>query len=287
MTAAPSVTSPGTGLSGLSINQATVQHTSLPDLLPLLQRAGLGGVGLWREPVEQLGAERVGGLVRDSGLAVTSLCRGGFFPATDAGERARRIEDNRRAIEQAARLGAEALVLVSGGLPAGTDDLDGAREMVADGIAALVDDARASGVRLAIEPLHPMFCADRCVVVTLGQALDLAELFPADAVGVVVDSYHIWWDPDVHRQILRAAERIFSFQISDWVTPLPEGVLMGRAMVGDGCIDLQRLHADVIRAGYTGAVEVEIFNDEIWRRPAEDVIDQTAQAYLKHLHQTR
>src|SRR5690606_22039678 len=169
------------------------------------------------------------------------------------------FDDNRRAIDEAAQLGAPVLVLVSGGLAPGSRDLDGARAHVGEAIGALVPHARAAGVRLAIEPLHPMFCADRCVVATLGQALDLAEPYPADAVGVVVDTYHLWWDDQVWAQLARAgrAGRIACFQVADWVTPLPAGALLGRALPGAGCVQLRRFREAVDAAGYAGPIEVE------------------------------
>jgi sugar phosphate isomerase/epimerase len=214
---------------------------------------------------------------------VTSLCRGGFFTAAEPSERADALADNRRAIDEAAALGAEVLVLVCGGLPAGDRDLDGSRRRVADAVAALAPDAAAVGVRLAVEPLHPMFCSDRCVVSTLDQALGIAEAFPADRVGVVVDAYHVWWDPSVYAAIARAGERIASFQVCDWATPLPHGVLLGRAMIGDGCIELRRLREAVDRAGYRGAIEVEIFNQRVWDASGDDVLALVAARYRQHV----
>ena len=163
-------------------------------------------------------------------------------------------------------MGAPTLVLVSGGLPPGSRDLVLARQMVADALGELAPRAGELGVRLGIEALHPMFCADRCVVSTLGQALDLAEQFPADQVGVVVDSYHVWWDPDLFAQIARAGagDRIVSFQLCDWVVPLPADVLMGRGHLGDGSIDFAPMTAAVLATGYDGLVEVEIFNEDVW-----------------------
>ncbi|TDB72151.1 sugar phosphate isomerase/epimerase, partial [Micromonospora sp. KC723] len=218
-----------------SFNQATAKHWPLTDVVAGCAAAGVPGIGLWREPVQEYGLERSARLVRDAGLEVTSLCRGGFFTAP--GWR----DENRRAIEEAATLGTRELVLVSGGLPPGSRDVDGARQMVADAIAELAPEAAAAGVRLAIEPLHPMFCADRCVIATLGQALDIAERFDPGAVGVVVDTYHVWWDDTVYRQIARAGSRIAAFQVADWITPLPPDALLSRGMMGDGHIDFPLL----------------------------------------------
>ncbi|QMU71359.1 sugar phosphate isomerase/epimerase [Streptacidiphilus sp. P02-A3a] len=263
------------GLERLSLNTATTKRWSLAEAVAGCVAAGVPGIGLWRDRVAEAGAERAARLVRDAGLTVTSLCRGGFFTAPDAAGRAAALEDNRRAVEEAATVGTDTLILVCGGLPEGSNDLPGARRMVVDGIAALLPHARQHGVRLAIEPLHPMFCADRAVVSTLGQALDIAEeSADDDAVGVVVDAYHVWWDPQLDRQIARAGSRIASFQVCDWVLPLPADVLLGRGHVGDGRIDLPRLADAVHAAGYRGFTEVEIFNQEIWDTPGEQTLSE-------------
>lgn len=272
-------------LARLSINQETVRQWSLPELAAGCAAAGIGNVGLWRAPVQEYGVERAARLMRDSGLTVTSLCRGGFFTAVDAAERARALDDNRAAIDEAAALGTGTLVLVSGGLPAGDRDIAGARERVADALAVLAPHAAERGVRLAIEPLHPMFASDRCVVSTLGQALDIAERFPAGQVGVVVDTYHLWWDDlaPAHTTRAGAAGRIACFQLADWITPLPEGVLLGRGQLGDGCVDLRGWRRRVEEAGYGGPMEVEIFNPALWARDGAEVLAEVAERYLRHV----
>ncbi|MGC5030840.1 sugar phosphate isomerase/epimerase family protein [Micromonospora sp. DT229] len=271
------MTADRTALCRFSLNQATTKHWPLPEAVAGCVAAGVPGIGLWREPVAEYGLTRTADLVHDAGLAVTTLCRGGFFSAEDW------RDDNLRAIEEAAALGAPVLVLVSGGLPEGSRDLDGARARVADAIAELAPHADAAGVTLAIEPLHPMFSADRCVISTLGQALDIAERFDPGVVGVVVDAYHVWWDDTVYAQIARAGEWIASFQICDWITPLPEGVLLGRALPGDGCIELRRLREAVDAAGYTGPIEVEVFNAEVWARPGDQVLAASIDGYLREV----
>jgi len=272
----------------LSLNQATVKYASLADALRVSGAAGIAAIGLWREPVAEVGLDKACRLVADSGLRVSSLCRGGFFTAPAGPARQAALEDNRRAIEETAALATAAapgsapvLVLVAGGLPAGDRDLAGTRERARDAIGDLVDDARAAGVVLAIEPMHPMFAADRGVVSTLGQALDIAEQFPAEAVGVVVDTYHVWWDPDLPAQIARAGAqgRIASYQVGDWITPLGPDVLLSRGMVGDGHIDLPGISALVEAAGYRGDVEVEIFNQGIWDDDPAAVAQRTAAAF--------
>ena len=271
-------------LARFSINQMTVKQLSMPELVKSCLELGVPGVGLWREPVRSYGLDATAELVHDAGLAVTTLCRGGFLTAIDPGERARALDDNRAAVDEAATLGTDTLVLVSGGLPAGSKDLHGARERIADALGELGPYAAERGVRLAIEPLHPMYAADRCVVSTLAQALDLAERFPAEQVGVTVDTYHIWWDDTAPAQIARAGAggRIHTFQLADWTTPLPEGVLNGRGQIGDGSIDMREWRGYVEAAGYSGPIEVELFNDGLWARDGREVLAETAARFVEH-----
>ncbi|MGI5408614.1 sugar phosphate isomerase/epimerase family protein [Streptomyces chartreusis] len=272
-------------LSRFSINQMTVKQLSMPELVEECGRLGIGNVGLWREPVQSYGLEATAKLVRDAGLTVTTLCRGGFLTAIEPGERATALDDNRLAVDEAAALGTDVLVLVSGGLPAGSRDLRGARERIADALGELGPYAEERGVKLAIEPLHPMYAADRCVVSTLAQALDLAERFPAQQVGVTVDTYHIWWDDTAPAQIARAGAggRIHTFQLADWTTPLPEGVLNGRGQIGDGAIDMREWKGYVEAAGYDGTIEVELFNDGLWARDGREVLAETARRFVEHV----
>ncbi|MGW0933382.1 sugar phosphate isomerase/epimerase family protein [Streptomyces sp. NPDC002666] len=268
----------------LSINQETIKQWSLPELAEGCAKAGIDKVGLWRAPVQEYGVEATARLLSDSGLSVTSLCRGGFFTALDPAERARALDDNRAALDEAAGLSTDTLVLVSGGLPEGSRDLYGARERIADALAELAPYAAERGVRLAIEPLHPMFASDRCVVSTLSQALDIAERFPADQVGVVVDTYHLWWDDQAPAQIARAgaAGRIHSFQLADWITPLPAGVLLGRGQLGDGSVDFRAFRTAVEATGFDGPIEVEIFNEDLWARDGAEVLAEVAARYVEH-----
>lgn len=262
-----------------SFNQATANNWPMEELVAGCVAAGVTKVGLWREQVAEYGLTATAKLVRDAGLSVTSLCRGGFFSTGTW------LEENQRAIDEAAILGAPALILVSGGLPAGGRDIDAARKHVGDAIGELVPHALEAGVRLAIEPLHPMFCSDRCVVSSLGQALDLAEPYPVEAVGVVVDTYHIWWDAQVWTQIARAGAqgRIACFQVADWITPLPAGVLLGRGLPGEGCVELRRFREAVDATGFTGPIEVEVFHADVWARPGREVLDATIAGYLTHV----
>ncbi|HWU57224.1 MAG TPA: sugar phosphate isomerase/epimerase family protein [Microbacteriaceae bacterium] len=281
----------------LSLNQATIKYASLADALRVTAAAGIGSIGLWREPVADVGLDEAVRLVADSGLRVSSLCRGGFFTPLPGAARNAALDDNRRAIDETAALaaaGAEGsravLVLVAGGLPAGSRDLIGARERVRDAVGVLEADAASAGVTLAIEPLHPMYAADRAVISTLGQALDIAEQFNATTssgptVAVEVDTFHIWWDPQVLEQIARAGRtgRIASYQVCDWITPLPADVLLGRGMMGDGHIDFGPMTDAVERAGYTGDVEVEIFNQQIWDAPFDQVATRVVASFAEHV----
>jgi sugar phosphate isomerase/epimerase len=260
------------GLDRLSLNQATVKNLTLKEAAALCARHDIPAIGLWRDRVAELGLAESVAAVRSAGLHVSSLCRGGFFTHGEAGQRRAALADNRAAIGEAADLGADTLVLVGGGLAPGSKDLGLARAMIADAIGELVPVAQRLGVRLGIEALHPMFCTDRCVISSLGEAVDLALIFPADAVGVVVDTYHVWWDARLPRDIARAGNRIVSFQVCDWVLPLPPDILLGRGHLGDGAIDFGSISACVTAAGYDGYVEVEIFNQQIWDAPP----DQTA-----------
>lgn len=278
----------GTVDSRLSINQATIKYADLATALRVTAEAGVEAIGLWREPVQAVGLATAAAMLTDSGLRFTTHCRSGFFTTPDAVARRVSLDDNRTAIEEAATLAAAGasgstaiLVLVAGGLPEGSRDLIGARERVRDAIGELAPDAAAAGVTLAIEPLHPMYASDRCVVSTLGQALDIAADFPPDVVGVTLDTFHVFWDPDVYQSIARAGHegRIATYQVCDWKTPLPADVLLARHYPGAGVIDFASLTAAVEATGYARDIEVEIFNEEIWAEDAASVVRRTAEAF--------
>ncbi|WP_327663249.1 MULTISPECIES: sugar phosphate isomerase/epimerase family protein [unclassified Streptomyces] len=267
-----------------SINQMTVKQLGLPELVYACRELGVQNLGTWRAPVQEYGVEAAAKLLRDAGLNVTTHCRGGFLTGIDETERKAAIEDNKRAVDEAVTLGTNVLVLVSGGLPAGSYDLPGARERIGDALVELAPYAAERGVQLAIEPLHPMYASDRCVVSTLTQALDIAERFPAEQVGVCVDTYHIWWDDQAPAQIARAGAqgRIATFQLADWTTPLPEGVLNGRGQIGDGSVDMRYWRGLVEAQGYAGPIEVELFNDGLWARDGREVLAETAERFTAH-----
>ncbi|MGH3346467.1 MAG: sugar phosphate isomerase/epimerase family protein [Nocardioides sp.] len=268
-------------LTRLSLNQKTVNGWSLRQAIDGCSAHGIPAIGVWREPVAEVGVERAARWVADAGLRVSSLCRGGFFTVADETERRRSLDDNRRALDEAAALGAPCLVLVPGGLPAGDRDLSAARGRAAGAVESLVPHALDVGVRLAIEPMHPIYAADRGVVSTLAQALDVAEPLPTSAVGVVIDTFHVWWEPGVEEQISRAGDRIASYQVCEWITPLPPDALLSRGMMGDGHIDFAHLTRCVNAAGYRGDVEVEIFNADVWAADGDAVLDTLARRYIE------
>jgi sugar phosphate isomerase/epimerase len=264
-------------LGQLAINTATTRaQFDLAAAIRAYAAAGVRGIAPWRDQLDALGARTAAHLLREHGMTVTGLCRGGMFPAADAAGRMAAIDDNRRAIEDARTIGAACLVLVCGGLPAGSKDLPGARAMVEDGIGAILEEARAAGVPLAIEPLHPMYAADRNCVSTLGQALDICDRLDPDragGLGAAIDAYHVWWDPALEQQIARCGrDRLLAYHICDWLVPTRD-LLLDRGMMGDGVIDLPRLCGLIEATGYAGWHEVEIFSAaNWWRRPGEEVV---------------
>jgi sugar phosphate isomerase/epimerase len=267
-------------LSRLSLNQRTTASWSLPEAIQGCVDAGLGAIGIWREQLAEVGLDQACRLVAESGLRVSSLCRGGFFTTADTDEAATAEARNREAMEEAAALNAATLVLVAGGLPPGDKDLDGARDRAARAIERLVPYAHELGVNLGIEPMNPIYAADRGVISTVAQALDIAERFDSADVGVVVDTFHLWWEPGVADQLQRAGQRIVSYQICDWITPLPADTLLARGMMGDGHIDFPTFTRSVARARYRGDVEVEIFNADLWKAPPTWVVDTMIKRYL-------
>ena len=261
----------------LSLNQITTNRWSLAEALDGCLRAELPAIGIWRHKIAEVGLPESRRLVRQAGLRVSSVCRGGMFPAATAEERARRIDDNRRAIDEAAELAADTLVLVCG--PPPDRDIAAARRMVEDAITELVPYARERKVAMAIEPLHPMYAAERSCITSLEEANVLADRFDPATVGIVVDVYHVWWDAMLEREIARARGRIRGFHVCDWLVPTPD-MLMGRGMMGDGCIDIFRIRNLVEAAGYAGFNEVEILNQRIWDQPGDDTLRLMKERYL-------
>jgi sugar phosphate isomerase/epimerase len=264
--------------SRLSLNQITTANWSVREAVEGCVRHGVPSIALWRHKIEEAGLDFCVRLVKDAQLHVSSVCRGGMFPAPTEADRKKNIEDNFRAADEAAALHADSLVMVVGGCNG--VGLEDARTMVADGIAALVPYARERGVRIGLEPLHPMYAAERSVLVTIGQALKLASAYSPEEVGVVLDTFHIWWDPQVAELIAQAAGRIYGFHVSDWLVPLPD-ILLGRGLMGDGVIDNRKLLALVEQAGYKGPIEVEIFNRALWDTDPDDVLKQVIERFEK------
>jgi sugar phosphate isomerase/epimerase len=260
----------------LSLNTATTKKRwSLARAIAGCARHGIPGISPWRDQVADMGLSNAAKSIRDNGLTVTGLCRGGFFTAENW------RDDNLRAIEEAAMLGARCLVLVVGGLLPGSKDLSLSRRKIHDGIAAILPEARKAGVPLAIEPLHPMQAAERACINTLEQALDICDAL-GDGIGVAVDVYHVWWDPKLEEQIKRAGrKRVLAYHICDWLVPTRD-LVNDRGMMGDGVIDLPRIRGWVEAAGYAGFQEVEIFSELDWWRRDPDEVLKTCKERLKY-----
>ncbi|WP_170285759.1 TIM barrel protein [Microbacterium rhizomatis] len=254
----------------LSINTATLGNPPLQTALDAIATAGARNVGLWRETYEGMSPTQAARAVTDHGLQVSTLCRCVLTPD------AAMMSDARRAADDAYELGAQALVVLAGGLPPGSHDLDGTRRRMIDTLGELVPIAEEAGVRIALEPLHPMFTASRSVVNTLRQALDIVAPFPAEQVGVVIDTFNVWWDPELTEQLGRAGRenRIAALQIADWSRDHEHGPFLTRALPGDGIIDLPAILAAVDHAGFRGPIEIEIFNDQLWLQPGQHIADE-------------
>ncbi len=271
----------GAGAPGpLSLNTVTVKERwGLAECIEGCARHGIPGISPWRDVLQAMGVEQAARHIRDAGLHVSGLCRGGMFPASDEAGRRAAVEDNRRAIDEAHALGAACLVMVCGGLPPGSRDLPGARAMVRDGLAEILPHARSAGVTLGLEPLHPMTCADRSVLSTLGQTLDLCDEL-GEGMGVAVDVYHVWWDPELEAQMARAGSRIAGFHVCDWLVPTTD-LVFDRGMMGDGAIDIPAVRAMAEAAGYQGAVECELLSRRWWGEEPDRVL-----SIIKERHAT-
>ena len=272
----------------LSINTATVRkqrgvEQPLSDIIDACAKRGIGAISPWRDQVATAGLENVSRLVKAHGIALSGYCRGGMFPAADAAGLKAAFDDNRRAVDEACELNAACLVLVVGGLPgalagkAAHKDIALSRSQVHDGIAELLEYARRNKMPLAIEPLHPMYAADRACINTMEQALDVCDALDplrTGALGVAVDVYHVWWDPKLEAQIKRAGkDRLLAFHVCDWLTPTKD-LLNDRGMMGDGVIDIQKIRGWVEAQGFVGYSEVEIFSaNNWWQRDGAEVLD--------------
>jgi len=242
-------------------------------------RAGIRGITIWRNLLERKNVIPVKTLLDNSGMKVVSLCRGGFFPSVTKDRREAAINDNLQAIEQAHAVGAPVIVLVCGS--DSNQSLEKSREQIAEGITRILPFARSAGIKLAIEPLHPMYAGDRSAVNTMKQANDLAALINSESVGVVVDVYHLWWDPSLHEEIIRCGDqgRLFAFHVSDWNVPATD-LLNDRGLMGDGCINIPLILSWVEDAGFTGFIEVEVFSDKYWKTDQNAYLEKIKYAYL-------
>ena len=272
--------SPLTDLSRLCVHTATTKPWPIETVMEKFPAAGVTGITVWRDAIEGRSPSMVGRQLRDSGLEVVSLCRGGFFPSPTEAGRQEAIDDNRRAIEQAAGIGAPLIVLVCGA--ALGQPLETSRQQIVDGIAAVLPEAEAAGIRLAVEPLHPMYADDRSAINTMAQAHEACEQLDHPLVGIAVDVYHVWWDDTLPLQIAKAGElnRLFAYHVCDWLTPTNH-LLTDRGLMGEGCIDLPRIRSLVEAAGFTGFNEVEIFSTRWWESDQDEYLARIKQAYLE------
>ncbi len=266
-------------LSHLCLHTITTKPWAIEEAVRHYAAAGVRGITVWREALDGRDPAAIGRLIRDHGLTVVSLCRGGFFPAGTAAGRAEAIAENRRCIEQAAALGAPVIVLVCGAVPG--QPLEESRRQITAGIAAIVPAAAAARVRLAIEPLHPMYADARSAVNTLGQARAICAEIRSPWLGVAVDVYHTWWDEHLEEQIQAGGREgsLFAFHLCDWLTPTTD-LLEDRGLMGEGCIPIRRIRGWMQRAGFTGFHEVEIFSRRRWASDQDRYLGEIITAYL-------
>ncbi len=272
---------PLTDLDRLCIHTITTKPWDLPTAAAKFSAAGVKGITVWRDTLAGRDIAESGRLLRDHGLSIVSLCRGGFFPGATAAERQKAIDDNRRAIAEAHALGAPLVVLVCGAVPG--QPLEESRQQITAGIAAVLDDCAATGVKLGIEPLHPMYADSRSAVNTLGQANDMCEQLASPYVGVAADVYHLWWDPDLESQIARCGQldKLFAFHVCDWRSPTTD-FLNDRGLMGEGCINIRQIRGWVEATGYTGFNEVEVFSTRLWAMDQDEYLAKIIQAYRDH-----
>jgi sugar phosphate isomerase/epimerase len=274
----------GVPLARCSINTATLGHRSpIGAVIERVARHGFGAISPWRRDLQGFDPAAVGRQIREAGLSLSGYCRSTYFPAATTAEFQANIDDNRRAIAEAAALGAPCFVLVVGSLPAGRKDLHAARAQVADGIGLLLEQARAAGITLALEPLHPMYAGDRSCITSLGEALALCDALDpgrAGGIGTAIDVYHVWWDWRLAETIAAAGRngRIAAFHVCDWLVPTSD-LLLDRGMTGEGVIDLSAIRRMVDAAGYDGFVEVEVFSRRWWSVPEDQVLEACAAGF--------
>jgi sugar phosphate isomerase/epimerase len=269
-----------TDLSRLCVHTLTTKPWSLAECVHHFSTAGIRGITVWRNVLESLSLKDAKQMLADNGMDVVSLARGGFFPAVEKEKRQAAIDDNLWAIEQAAGIGAPAVVLVCGA--DGRQPLEKSREQIMEGILQVLPAAESAGIKLAIEPLHPMYAADRSAIVTLGQANHMVEEINSSMVGVAVDVYHLWWDENLQQEIMRCGRNghLFAFHVCDWNVPTVD-FLNDRGLMGDGCINLPQIRGWVEEAGFAGYCEVEVFSDKYWAGDQMQYLEKIKNAYLK------
>ncbi len=268
-------------LSKLCVHTITTKPWKIDQSVEEFGKAGIGGISVWRDTLEGRDIAQTGDMIRANGLEIVSLVRGGFFPSIDAVKRKESVADNMLAIDEAEALGCPMVVLVCGAEP--RISLEKSRDQIREGIEAILPYAENAGVKLAIEPLHPMYADTRSGINTMEQANDMAEFFKSDFVGVAVDVYHLWWDPHLEKEIYRCGENdnLFAFHICDWISPTVD-MLNDRGLMGDGCIDIKQIRGWVEKAGFDGFNEVEIFSNKHWAEDQHEFLDKIKYAYLNH-----
>jgi sugar phosphate isomerase/epimerase len=272
---------PLTDLSKLCIHSITTKPWNIEEAAKKYSVKGVKGITVWRDALEGRNIRQTGEMLRDRDLTVVSLCRGGFFPNKEKAKRQLAQDDNRRAIEEAYELRTKLIVLVCGADPA--QSLEDSRKQIKDGIAALIPDASAAGIQLAIEPLHPMYADSRSAINTLAQANSMVESLKSPWVGVAVDVYHLWWDPNLEKEIKRCGKNkaLLAFHICDWKSPTTD-FLNDRGLMGEGCIPINRIRSWVEDAGFNGFNEVEIFSTEYWKQDQSDFLNRIIKAYKEN-----
>jgi len=268
-------------LSRLCVHTITTKPWKIEEAVKNYSSAGVKGITVWRDALEGRSIKETGKLIHDHDLEIVSLCRGGFFPAKDASKRKLAIDDNRRAIAEAAELGTSMVVLVCGADP--NQSMEDSRQQIQDGIAMILPDAKSAGIKLAIEPLHPMYADTRSAINTLAQANDMAEGLGSPFVGVAVDVYHVWWDPNLEKEIERCGKNknLFAFHICDWKTPTSD-LLLDRGLMGEGCVPIKKIRSWVEATGFNGFNEVEIFSTNYWKEDQAEFLNKIINAYKEH-----
>ena len=271
-----------TDLSRCAIHTQTNKPWTLAECMAGYSAIGVNAISVWRHALEPMGAAAAGRMLRDAGMRVPALVRGGFFTGAGPADRQRAIDENRRCIEEAHGLGAQMIVLVAGATPGVA--LATARQQVADGIAAILDDAQSANVKLAIEPLHPMYAADKSCINRMAEARSVCEALGHPMLGIAVDAYHVWWDPDLQEQIAWAGrnQKLFGFHVCDWRVDTRH-LLTDRGLMGDGCIDLRTLRGWVEAAGFRGDIEVEVFSEQYWAMDQTQYVRKIAAAFMAHV----